>query len=51
MIGITIIGIIWAILSITTGNDVGFGVIMITICVVSFSVGCWIAIKSNKNND
>lgn len=49
MVGITIIAIIWAILSITTGNDPGFGWILIGFMV--FSVVSTVFVLKYWTND
>ena len=56
MAGIVLIGLIWGILSITSGDDIGFGILAISSFVVPLILGAilhWDDIKDawNKNEN
>ncbi len=48
MTGVVIIAFIWAIFSITSGQDVIGGVLMLLMMAISAGVGVWIFIDDEK---
>lgn len=49
MTGVVIIAFIWAIFSITSGQDVIGGVLMLLMMAISAGVGVWIFIDDEKS--
>ena len=48
MTGIALIGLIWGILSLTSGDDVGFGIIILIALFLGVGVGLWIVLDDAK---
>ena len=48
MTGIALIGLIWGILSLTSGDDVGFGIIILIALFLGVGIGIWIKLDHAK---